>query len=440
MEPPAKENYVNTLRSKIGTEMSISQWLQEIDSTHTIILIQNRIRKMLIKIYLNLDNKIHESKIDLAIMNIITNVITPYKEYFQTIISIMPIKHLDKKYLTYIFKSICSESNGDTPNCPPDKNSHKKVMESYKAKIKNYLNEKFTEQLNTVPGVNELNTTVYKNFQTYFNKLINVVVDSAEQSVFENFKNMLIDPEHEIEPYMFHFFSDYFKRNILFINSTDRKPIAIPQTRSRTGSLDNQYTKTLILLYIKNNQTTYNLYESIGLIDHKHHISREYKNSSETIQLIVDDLHDGPSPAEALDSSISNNLIIDIAKIIDPPQTLTNHPQEVLLAVTPPPTPPTPSSPPPTPPPTPPTPTPPPTPPPTPSSPSSPSSQLMERKRSRMLTKQNLNSSELPRPPVDSSDTQREQIDLCESTDAVYQSADSDNEYSDDSDDSDDSD
>jgi len=285
-------------------------------------------------------------------------------------------------------------------------------MESYKAKIKNYLNEKFTEQLNTVPGINELNTTVYKNFQTYFNKLINAVVDSAEQSVFENFKNMLIDPEHEIEPYMFHFFSDYFKRNILFINSTDRKPIDIPQTRSQTGSApDKQYTKTLILLYIKNNESSCNLYESIGLIDHKHHISREYKNSSEMVQLIIDDLHDGPSSAEIFDSSISNNLVPKISKIIIPsnPSIQTSPVQrlpEVLIH--------------------------------TPEKQSPPlHSPKSEHKRSRMLTNKHNDAIESPPlSPVASSDTlpQPTQPDECESAEAVYQSADSDNEYSDDSD------
>jgi len=300
MNDLAKENYVNVLRAKIGSEMTISRWLLEIDQANTITLIQNRIQKIFIKIYHYLNNKIHDSKIDMATMNIITNVIDPYKDYFQSIISIMPIKTLDKQHLDHIFTNILDISSLTASENPP--------IEQYKAKIVNYLNTKFTEQLEKLPHIGELNKTIYKNFQQYFNKLVNSVINSAEKSTFENFKNNLISPDQEIGPYMFNFFSDYFKRNILFISSHNRKPINIaPKYKSK-------YSKTLILLHIDLTTTTTSfqlnsqntLYESIGQIDNKHRISREYKNTNEIIQLIADDLKDGPSAAEMLDANISN--------------------------------------------------------------------------------------------------------------------------------------
>jgi hypothetical protein len=290
MNQANKESYVSLLCEKIKTDMTLTKWLELTNSTKTIDRVHQRIRKMFIKIYGFLSNKIHESKVDSQIMKIITSDITPRKDYFNSIISIIPLKILDKKYLHNIFKQIESSTQ----------------IHEYKTTIKEHLVSGFTLEMEKVPDIKKLNKTIYKNMQKYFTTMVSSVVESAENSTFENFKNELVDPETTFDESLFDFFGEYFGRNILFLNSVTRAPYHISMPSK-------PYSKTLLLLSIDgafadNLKSTF--YESIGYIDHKHKIIREFKHTSDTVQSILDDLKYGESAADVFETTVSKQLSV----------------------------------------------------------------------------------------------------------------------------------
>ena len=277
------------LCEKIKNDMTLTKWLDLTKSTKTINRVHQRIQKMFIKIYGYLSNKIHESKVDTQTMKIITSDIIPHKDYFTSIIEIIPLKVLDKTYLHDIFKHIESSNK----------------IHDYKKQIKEHLVSGFNLEMEKVPGIKKLNKNIYKNMQKYFNTMVSNVVDSSEKSTFENFKNELVDPDTGFDESLFDFFSEYFGRNILFINSVERNPyrVTIPSK---------PYTKTLLLLSIddSSNRSGSTLYESIGYIDSKHKILREFKHTSDIIQSILDDFKDGKSAVDLFETTVSKKLSV----------------------------------------------------------------------------------------------------------------------------------
>ena len=158
MDDNTKKKYISEFRSKIGDDLSLEEWLQDIEPNKTIHLINSRIRDAFVKIYRYLDDKIHESKIDSVTMKILSEYVLPYRDYFKNIISIMPIKKLDKVHLSSIFASITSRFH------------HDDVKKTYKTEIVDSLVSKFLNELNKVQDIENLHKTIYNNFKKIFYK------------------------------------------------------------------------------------------------------------------------------------------------------------------------------------------------------------------------------------------------------------------------------
>ena len=396
----AKEQYVHTLRTKMANEFNITKWLYDIDHKWTIIPLQKKIREIFIKIYRYQCGKINDAKLDADVLNLFSSIIVPNKDYFDSIFTIMPLKILDKGALHKIFMEFNDELN--SRDTPVDKKVRIDKILGYKKHFHDSLCQEFKQTLDSLPNIANLKGAVYNNMQQYFSDFITKVLDCAETSVFTAFKNEFVDTSKPIHNYLYDYFGDYFKRNIFYIDSNDREATQLSNTKCTT-----KHSKSLILLYMEQSG---NHFESIGTIDHKHKVTREFKTSSDLIQNIIEYIREGPSRADLFDSYVSH------------PDTPGDTPTEPPPPATPtPPTPPTPT------PPTPPTAQSPqspqsPTEPPPPQSPTEPppapaviKKSPRAKKRSRKVSKS-----------VDSDESENSSESEC-----LYQSEESENEYTD---------
>jgi len=95
--------------------------------------------------------------------------------------------------------------------------------------------------------------------------LMNVLVDDAENTAYNNYLKSLRDTEYFVDNYMIETISKLFKRNIYFIDSKTRMPYRLGD------SPDRKYKKNIILMYIENRH-----YEIIGRLLNDNKVQREF--------------------------------------------------------------------------------------------------------------------------------------------------------------------
>ena len=271
-----KENYVNDLCDKMTNEITLDMWYKYIDSD-TIKEIQKKIRDNIIKIYRFYSGSINDAKMTTSLLELYQKLITKNKIYFDNIFTILTLKKFDKDILKNL---TVTEFENDA---------------NFKQQYTKYLSSYFLLTLNELPNIDSLKKQVRTKMETLFTEFISEIIQITENSIFQSYMNKFGTKNLNISfiPY----FCDYFKRNIFFINSTTRNPY-------NHKHLITKYNKSIILLSIINTHH----FESIGTIDHHHKVTREFKTNTELIQSIIEYINEGPSNAELFEDQHTSSI------------------------------------------------------------------------------------------------------------------------------------
>ena len=270
-----KENYTKSLRKKLSEDIEKSYWLENLNPNFTLIPIQKKIRDTIIKLYRYHFAKINDAKLSDDVINLYNKVIKVNKDYFDSIFSILPLKVFDKEILTKIFEdfNISIDFSGTT--------IHMTDISKYKKYIGSQINLEFKNILDNLSNINELKKDIYDNIIKYFDNFITNVLNFSENIIFSKFCKDLSDTNNQIEVNIFNYIGNYFQRNIFFINSNSRS-VELVDKVSTTPT----YSNSILLLRICNNHNVH--YESVGIVDHNHKITREFRTKSDLIQMIIE--------------------------------------------------------------------------------------------------------------------------------------------------------
>ncbi len=136
MSEDQRLQYISELRKQISKDFSFDKWLNFDEDN--ITKIKEKVRDIFIKISNFISGKIHDSKLSEDILKVVTTIVYPYKDYFESIFEIVPIKTIDKTLLP--------ESYNDF-----DIGGHKK--QNFKDTVTDSLSTKFKKILDETPDI-----------------------------------------------------------------------------------------------------------------------------------------------------------------------------------------------------------------------------------------------------------------------------------------------
>lgn len=240
MECDARKKYVKDLRSRLASNLTISDWEKLGCQNLARLQFQTQFHQVLNQIYLFLkkDSKPQDKTTRLIIRKIIET--KEDLKSWKILIDTLPLKKLEKYILPSAYQSVetCQDAS------------------VYKIKLLKQIINEYTKEISIYKGKVERNQL--KKMVSKMLKLFSLMVKFSYQTAFEDYKTKLQDVQEPIDSQYLELLSDHFKRDVYFL---DGGATRLPYQMGNSDFLIKN-RKSIVMVWLNRNH-----YEIAGLFN-----------------------------------------------------------------------------------------------------------------------------------------------------------------------------
>ena len=258
MDKKERQNFVRQIRLDIAKHINIKNWQKITDGVISKVPFQEKINKILHNFFTFLSSNNYSFSCP-DTNKVIKELNCEEDEYnkslYNIIFELVPVQNGFEKNILPKSYSLCESKTIDS------------CIE--------YIIENTLDYLSNVEEFNHIDSEKKEYIINNTSNMLKVILSISKKSCFKNYIKNIENSKEPIDSYTVSVISDYFKRDIYFLDSKNR----IPYNFSAINNVKNR--KSIVILWVKEYH-----YEIIGKMHPNNKIQREFSHDDPFIQKI----------------------------------------------------------------------------------------------------------------------------------------------------------